>query len=78
MKNNSIPLRHAHTWTKDELWQLAALAQNRKNSWVYIAKQLKRTESACISRFNMIRLAFLLFDKRFDDAETIMDIIFKS
>lgn len=60
--------RSHKTWTKDELWQLATLAENPRNSWVYIAHKLKRTETACISRFNMIRLAFLLFDKRFSDA----------
>ena len=73
-----IPTRSYKTWTKEELWKLAELAQDKRNSWIYIASKLKRSETACISRFNMIRLAFLLFDKRFSNAETIMDIVFKS
>ena len=68
------PSRHCKTWTKDELWKLATLAQDKRKSWSQIASKLKRTRSACIARFDMIRTAFLLYDSRFTNADSIMDI----
>lgn len=74
---NDTPSRHGKTWTRDELWQLAELAQNRRKSWVQIAKKMKRTVPACIARFDIIRTAFLLYDERFISADSIMDIVLR-
>ena len=71
------PDNHCKTWTRDELWQLAELAQNRRKSWVQIAKKMKRTVPACIARFDMIRTAFLMYDARFTNADSIMDIVLR-
>lgn len=75
--SNDIPSRHGKTWTRDELWKLAELAQNRRKSWTQIAKKMKRTVSACVARFDMIRTAFLLYDERFISADSIMDIVLR-
>ncbi|MFA7030128.1 MAG: hypothetical protein WC179_07645 [Candidatus Cloacimonadaceae bacterium] len=72
------PSRHCKTWTKNELWELATLAQDKRKSWAQIAGKMKRTKSACIARFDMIRTAFLMYDPRFYNAESIMDIILRN
>lgn len=74
---NDTPYRHGKTWTRDELWKLAELAQNRRKSWTQIARKMKRTVPACVARFDMIRTAFLLYDERFISADSIMDIILR-
>lgn len=74
---NDTPYRHGKTWTRDELWKLAELAQNRRKSWTQIARKMNRTVSACVARFDMIRTAFLLYDERFISADSIMDIVLR-
>ena len=74
---NDTPSRHGKTWTRDELWKLAELAQNRRKSWTQIARKMKRTVPACVARFDMVRTAFLLYDERFISADSIMDIILR-
>ena len=74
---NDIPSHHGKVWTRDELWKLAELAQNRRKSWTQIAKKMKRTVPACVARFDMIRTAFLLYDERFISADSIMDIVLR-
>jgi hypothetical protein len=73
----AYPDNHGKTWTRTDLWLLAELGQNRRKSWVQIARKLKRTETACIAKFNIIRTAFLMFDPRYMKAESIMDIILR-
>ena len=73
----NIPSRHCKTWTREELWKLASLAQDRRKSWTKISSKMKRTRAACISRFDMIRTAFLLYDSRFTNADSIMDIVLR-
>ena len=75
--SNDTPSRHGKTWTRDELWKLAELAQNRRKSWTQIARKMKRTVPACVARFDMVRTAFLLYDERFISADSIMDIILR-
>lgn len=75
--SNDTPSRHGKTWTRDELWKLAELGQNRRKSWVQIARKMKRTVPACVARFDMIRTAFLLYDERFISADSIMDIVLR-
>lgn len=75
--SNDVPSHHGKVWTRDELWKLAELAQNRRKSWTQIAKKMKRTVPACVARFDMIRTAFLLYDERFISADSIMDIVLR-
>jgi len=77
MYKTAYPDNHAKTWTRTDLWKLAELGQNRRKSWVQIASKLKRTETACIAKFNIIRTAFLMFDSRYTNAESIMDIVLR-
>lgn len=77
MYSNAYPTNHGKTWTREDLWRLAELGQNKRKSWNQIANKLKRTETACIAKFNTIRTAFLMFDSRFTNAESIMDIVLR-